>query len=82
MAKYYEGNLRLALLKLFPDIGMEERKFANLGNYWDDTDNQRKLFEDYAAFHEFDPLIAENWYQITSSPVYEFKVFEQSVSIC
>lgn len=29
MSSYYNGNLRKALIKLFPDIGLDETKFIN-----------------------------------------------------
>lgn len=43
-------------------------------NYWDDAINRRKYFEDYAAFHGFDPLIPENWRSHDVNTLRDFKV--------
>lgn len=34
--------------------------------YWRVTPNHRKFFEDFANINNFDPLVPENWYSISS----------------
>lgn len=33
-----------------------------LGNHWDSIQNRRDFFDQIAVEHNFDPLIASNWY--------------------
>lgn len=39
------------------------------------TKTRIKFFEDYAKTHNFDPLIASNWYTQSREQLYSFKVF-------
>jgi len=34
-------------------------------NYWEDTQNCRKFFEEYAKQNNFNPLNADDWYAIS-----------------
>ena len=34
------------------------------GNYWNNDDNKREFFKQFAAKRGFDPLIATNWYSV------------------
>lgn len=40
------------------------------GNYWRSIGRRRNFFVEYAAKHEFDPLIPDNWYSITKEQIY------------
>jgi DNA ligase-1 len=63
---YYGYSMVKALLALFPDIGLDESNFVTVPrNHFADTNNTRKLYEDFARQRGFDPLVAENWYPIT-----------------
>eukprot|EP00026_Physarum_polycephalum_P001003 Phypoly_transcript_01004.p1 GENE.Phypoly_transcript_01004~~Phypoly_transcript_01004.p1 ORF type:complete len:1224 (-),score=188.92 Phypoly_transcript_01004:75-3746(-) len=62
---YYSGSTISALLHLFPEIGLERTKFPLMPrNHWVDLDNRRKVFDKLAEEKGFDPLVAENWYEI------------------
>ena len=37
--------------------------------YWFEVGNRRKFFEKFAAKHDFDPLISDNWYPITKQMI-------------
>lgn len=41
------------------------------GHYWQNIDNQKKLFFDFANAHNFNPLLPNNWY---SQPLEKIKV--------
>lgn len=88
--KYYGGSLIRALTSVFPDIGLQESKFAKLPrmlfarlspklivcleNYLDDVDNRRKYLADFAKNHGFDPLVHENWSSSTINALRSEKV--------
>lgn len=36
----------------------------SIGDRWDDQTNRRNLLESFAKERGFDPLIADNWYNI------------------
>lgn len=33
-------------------------------NNWTDESNHKRVFDEYAKSHGFDPLVASNWYEI------------------
>jgi hypothetical protein len=39
------------------------------GNYWHNPLNRRSFFDSYARAMGFDPLIASNWYSVTTAAV-------------
>jgi hypothetical protein len=41
--------------------------------------NQRRVFEEIAKFENFDPLIAENWYKVSTSSLFGHKVCARDV---
>lgn len=45
---------------------------------WDQLENRRKFFENYAEDNHFDPLIAENWY---SQPIYQIMAVRVRLSL-
>ncbi len=78
-----------AAIQLFPEIGLEETKFTRvkgigvynrifpnnkLGGYWHDIQNRRNFFIEFAKKHNFDPLVAENWYNYTVDSFLGLKV--------
>jgi len=57
-------------MEVYPDIGLDERKFGVMSQgYWNDPKNKRKFFDDIAAKQGFDPLNPENWYSLEYSVV-------------
>lgn len=62
---YYSDSLVRALTTVYPEIGLDPSKFPIIPRYhWDNADNRRAFFEEYARDMGFDPLIAENWYKV------------------
>eukprot|EP00026_Physarum_polycephalum_P002957 Phypoly_transcript_02966.p1 GENE.Phypoly_transcript_02966~~Phypoly_transcript_02966.p1 ORF type:complete len:695 (+),score=87.59 Phypoly_transcript_02966:171-2087(+) len=72
----YNGSMTDALLDLFPEIGLEKAKFRrNNLNYWADVKRRRAFFDEFASENNFDPLIANNWYNVTLSQLSAKKFF-------
>eukprot|EP00026_Physarum_polycephalum_P001418 Phypoly_transcript_01419.p1 GENE.Phypoly_transcript_01419~~Phypoly_transcript_01419.p1 ORF type:complete len:980 (+),score=139.70 Phypoly_transcript_01419:131-3070(+) len=70
MLEYYEGSVVKALLDVYPNIGLDEEKFLiTTRQYWQQEQNQRKFFDDFAHKHDFDPLSAASWYTISRAAV-------------
>ena len=44
------------------------------GSYWLSMENRKKHFDEYAKSQKFDPLIAENWYHLSSMDIRKYKV--------
>lgn len=42
--------------------------------YWNNVDNRKKFFIDYAARNHFDPLVANNWYNVPRDDIIAEKV--------
>eukprot|EP00026_Physarum_polycephalum_P001437 Phypoly_transcript_01438.p1 GENE.Phypoly_transcript_01438~~Phypoly_transcript_01438.p1 ORF type:complete len:1047 (+),score=162.81 Phypoly_transcript_01438:248-3388(+) len=62
----FKGSIVKALMRVYPDIGLDESKFLKVRqNYWS-SDNKRKFLSAYAKKRDFDPLVPENWYFISS----------------
>eukprot|EP00026_Physarum_polycephalum_P001465 Phypoly_transcript_01467.p1 GENE.Phypoly_transcript_01467~~Phypoly_transcript_01467.p1 ORF type:complete len:1055 (+),score=143.84 Phypoly_transcript_01467:198-3362(+) len=65
---YYGGSLVQALKQLFPAIGLDAGKFGTKPkNYWNETRNRRKFFEQFALTNKFDPLVPTNWYSMVET---------------
>ena len=43
-------------------------------HYWATKENQRKVFEEFAANSKFDPLLVKNWYSTNIKNVLSHKV--------
>lgn len=43
-------------------------------NYWKSMTNRRKWFDAVAKTLEFDPLLPENWYNVTMDKIESLKV--------
>jgi signal peptidase I len=73
---YSKGGYVRALLKMFPEIGLDPVKFYqyyNFRQHWQEVENRRKWFVFFASERKFDPLLAENWYNITSEKLVDSK---------
>lgn len=44
------------------------------GSYWNNEQNRKSFFCDYAASRGFDPLVSNNWYTTSTDDVLAFKV--------
>ncbi len=38
------------------------QQIFNIGGYWNDVKNHHHFFIKFAQRHNFDPLVADNWY--------------------
>lgn len=43
------------------------------GHYWQDLNNQKQFFVDFAKEKKFDPLIPHNWYQVSKNDLLHSK---------
>lgn len=53
--------------------------YLNINNsiqedYWADFDNRKQEFDKFARSKDFDPLVATNWYSLTTSDFMEKEV--------
>jgi hypothetical protein len=48
--------------------------FLFLGDFWADPKNGRNWFDDFACERSFDPLLADNWYNLAAKSIYSAKV--------
>eukprot|EP00026_Physarum_polycephalum_P003064 Phypoly_transcript_03073.p1 GENE.Phypoly_transcript_03073~~Phypoly_transcript_03073.p1 ORF type:complete len:492 (+),score=39.24 Phypoly_transcript_03073:901-2376(+) len=70
---YYQGSLRKALFSLYPNIGLDQSKFALPRHYWADKQNQRNFFVQFAFERALDPLLPETWYPVKVRPLVDSK---------
>lgn len=76
-------------MDLFPEISLDKGQLPvaprmsysyllsaklGLGNFWEDMQNRKKLFLNYAAEQGFDPLVANNWLLVSADNFLQFKV--------
>jgi hypothetical protein len=65
----YQGSYITALTTLYPNIGLQKGMFFGASKMYKSVKQQRDFFDSYAKFNNFDPLVAENWYNITRKHV-------------
>lgn len=46
-----------------------------IGSFWMSMTNKRDFFNRFAELHNFDPLVASNWYNVTREQIVAVKVF-------
>eukprot|EP00026_Physarum_polycephalum_P001070 Phypoly_transcript_01071.p1 GENE.Phypoly_transcript_01071~~Phypoly_transcript_01071.p1 ORF type:complete len:1197 (-),score=193.28 Phypoly_transcript_01071:69-3659(-) len=64
--EHHNGSFKQALIDLYPELGIESFKFLTLPKgYWTSEQNRKQFFDEYALAHNFDPLVAANWYSVT-----------------
>eukprot|EP00026_Physarum_polycephalum_P001704 Phypoly_transcript_01706.p1 GENE.Phypoly_transcript_01706~~Phypoly_transcript_01706.p1 ORF type:complete len:1010 (+),score=136.82 Phypoly_transcript_01706:80-3109(+) len=63
--RMYSDSLAEALLHVFPNIGLQRKKFVREKLDWNSESKRKQFFIDFASRQNFDPLVAENWYPIT-----------------
>eukprot|EP00026_Physarum_polycephalum_P001151 Phypoly_transcript_01152.p1 GENE.Phypoly_transcript_01152~~Phypoly_transcript_01152.p1 ORF type:complete len:1060 (-),score=94.29 Phypoly_transcript_01152:294-3473(-) len=59
---YHNNSVAMALLELFPNIGLVKEKLWTLSS-WSEHKRRRKFFEDFARKNGFEPLIPKHWYE-------------------
>eukprot|EP00026_Physarum_polycephalum_P001929 Phypoly_transcript_01932.p1 GENE.Phypoly_transcript_01932~~Phypoly_transcript_01932.p1 ORF type:complete len:927 (+),score=132.48 Phypoly_transcript_01932:220-3000(+) len=70
----YSRSLSKALLDLFPNIGIDTSLFNfRPQNYWQEKGNMRKFFDSIARTKRFNPLVPNNWYQLSDKSVLRYK---------
>eukprot|EP00026_Physarum_polycephalum_P003261 Phypoly_transcript_03271.p1 GENE.Phypoly_transcript_03271~~Phypoly_transcript_03271.p1 ORF type:complete len:688 (+),score=73.27 Phypoly_transcript_03271:396-2459(+) len=68
--KIFNSSLSTAIDQIFPEICIDKSRFKHVyQRYWFDIRNRRKFFESYAAKHNFDPLVPENWYSVLKESI-------------
>jgi len=71
---HHNGSAIKALSDLYPDISLNPEKFSVIPrNYWNNIDNQRGFFTNFARENKFDPTDPNNWYSIAHSSVKAYK---------
>eukprot|EP00026_Physarum_polycephalum_P001152 Phypoly_transcript_01153.p1 GENE.Phypoly_transcript_01153~~Phypoly_transcript_01153.p1 ORF type:complete len:800 (+),score=123.64 Phypoly_transcript_01153:87-2486(+) len=67
---HYKGSYMHAIVDVYPELQLDERRFAVMPRYyWHNPKNRRNFLNSFAKSREFDPLIAENWYSITKDAI-------------
>jgi len=57
-------------MDLYPNIGLDKLGFSVLSHgHWAEEDNRKQFFDQFAKDNEFDPLVASNWYTVTTAMV-------------
>eukprot|EP00026_Physarum_polycephalum_P002204 Phypoly_transcript_02209.p1 GENE.Phypoly_transcript_02209~~Phypoly_transcript_02209.p1 ORF type:complete len:520 (+),score=44.14 Phypoly_transcript_02209:1308-2867(+) len=63
---YFEGSLTKALISLFPSVKFDESKFIIVPRkFWKELQNRKAVFDKFARDNKFDPLVPDNWYQVS-----------------
>eukprot|EP00026_Physarum_polycephalum_P002498 Phypoly_transcript_02505.p1 GENE.Phypoly_transcript_02505~~Phypoly_transcript_02505.p1 ORF type:complete len:743 (+),score=67.33 Phypoly_transcript_02505:95-2323(+) len=69
---YYSHSVKTALMSIYPDIGLNPRKFSVIPkHHWKSMENKRLFFEECAKSMNFNPLIPDNWYNIKSDSFFK-----------
>jgi len=63
--QYHSNSIAKALLDLFPNIGLNQTQLAKRIIPNQEKLKRRAVFENFAQEHNFDPLVAKNWYSIS-----------------
>jgi len=62
---FHRYSVGQALVELFPEIGLQKSLFTSQ-HRWNVSVERRNFFESYAKQNRFDPLIPENWYNVST----------------
>ena len=58
------------------EMGERDTNEMIIENYWEDQDNAKRFFDDFAKSRGFDPLNPERWYGFIKSDIRNEKVFD------
>eukprot|EP00026_Physarum_polycephalum_P003011 Phypoly_transcript_03020.p1 GENE.Phypoly_transcript_03020~~Phypoly_transcript_03020.p1 ORF type:complete len:828 (+),score=99.94 Phypoly_transcript_03020:42-2525(+) len=72
--KYY-SNLPDCLVHLYPDIGLNSSKFLKVSNY----EQNRTFLDNFAANRGYDPLIPDNWYNVSLQFISQYQALGNDV---
>jgi hypothetical protein len=63
----YNHSLKKVLMDTYPNIGLIDSKFPTIftKKHWHSLSNRKRVVEEIAARLSIDPLIPENWYNVT-----------------
>eukprot|EP00026_Physarum_polycephalum_P002833 Phypoly_transcript_02842.p1 GENE.Phypoly_transcript_02842~~Phypoly_transcript_02842.p1 ORF type:complete len:838 (+),score=97.84 Phypoly_transcript_02842:84-2597(+) len=80
---FYDNNVPLALENLYPEIGINKTNFKlnYSADYWADAKNRKTFFTIYAKEKRFDPLLAENWFSVTTEDILHCKFPQGAESV-
>eukprot|EP00026_Physarum_polycephalum_P001556 Phypoly_transcript_01558.p2 GENE.Phypoly_transcript_01558~~Phypoly_transcript_01558.p2 ORF type:complete len:464 (+),score=75.56 Phypoly_transcript_01558:1715-3106(+) len=71
---HFGGSILNGLLKIYPNIGLQKSYFQTLpSGFWNEWQNRRDFFDAFAKEHGFNPLVANNWYPVTSRKIQSAK---------
>eukprot|EP00026_Physarum_polycephalum_P003873 Phypoly_transcript_03889.p1 GENE.Phypoly_transcript_03889~~Phypoly_transcript_03889.p1 ORF type:complete len:768 (+),score=139.06 Phypoly_transcript_03889:1-2304(+) len=70
--RHHSGSFVKALVHLFPEIQLNEKKF-HPKTFYQDPENRKFFFSDFAQENGFDPLVAKNWYKVPLSVISKYK---------
>lgn len=72
--RYYGGSLVKALQSVYPHISFSSHHFKIVPRtFWEDTNNQREFFKNFASKAGFDYKIPSNWYSISNNQILQAK---------
>eukprot|EP00026_Physarum_polycephalum_P002126 Phypoly_transcript_02130.p1 GENE.Phypoly_transcript_02130~~Phypoly_transcript_02130.p1 ORF type:complete len:911 (+),score=100.93 Phypoly_transcript_02130:69-2801(+) len=70
LMKYYSMSFVRALVDIYPEVNFLESKFMFVSKkFWLEPKNRRNWFDTFAEERSFDPLIADNWYNIAHQTI-------------
>ena len=75
--KQYNSGAKNALKKAYPDLPWREN-WKIIESPWNDIQKVRQFFDAYAKTTGFDPLIPDNWYQMSTKGLKTVKVVSYS----
>ena len=83
-AKFSHLTSRSPLSSLFPSLSPSLSRSLHpltlqTEGYWKSRNKHREFFDKFAAKNAFDPLVADNWYNIKTSVVLQEKVCSSSL---
>eukprot|EP00026_Physarum_polycephalum_P003327 Phypoly_transcript_03337.p1 GENE.Phypoly_transcript_03337~~Phypoly_transcript_03337.p1 ORF type:complete len:777 (+),score=98.56 Phypoly_transcript_03337:66-2333(+) len=73
--KHYNGSAIKAIIDVYPSLNLSPGDFDHMTHkYWQKLENRKQFFDTIAKKMNFDPLLAENWYNLPYSSYYDEKL--------
>eukprot|EP00026_Physarum_polycephalum_P001510 Phypoly_transcript_01512.p1 GENE.Phypoly_transcript_01512~~Phypoly_transcript_01512.p1 ORF type:complete len:1104 (+),score=195.39 Phypoly_transcript_01512:246-3314(+) len=69
--QHYRGSVADAILDSYSFIGLDPEKLYSATKL-PKEERARKFFDEYAAKHNFDPLVPENWYKVSHTDLLKY----------
>eukprot|EP00026_Physarum_polycephalum_P002997 Phypoly_transcript_03006.p1 GENE.Phypoly_transcript_03006~~Phypoly_transcript_03006.p1 ORF type:complete len:734 (+),score=100.03 Phypoly_transcript_03006:377-2578(+) len=70
----YRSSLMKAVVDIYPEVKFDKSEFGVLNRKTYHVSNMRKLFDSFARAQGWDPLVTENWYEISPEMLQEDKM--------